>query len=106
MFTSSDYSLPVRGTLATQPRNSFRGPSCFNTGLSLFKNFGIPWSGRSATAQLRLEAFNVFNEAHLIMSNDLVTPVTQVNNTTFGRVTSLRTGTLPRVLQLGVKFLF
>jgi hypothetical protein len=101
VLTSADYSLPARGTLADQERNSFRGPGYFNTDLSLFKNIPIPWvNGSDATVQIRIEAFNLFNAAHL------GNPVTAVNNTQFGRVTSLRGGTLPRVIQLGAKFLF
>lgn len=107
VLTAADYSLPAAGTLATQPRNAFRGPSYFNTDLSLFKNISIPWvNGGSATMQLRLEAFNVFNKAHLAMTNDPTNPFIQTNSPVFGRVTSLRTGTQPRVIQLGAKFLF
>ena len=107
VLTAADYTLPARGTLASQPRNAFRGPSYFNTDLSLFKNVSIPgMHGGGATVQLRLEAFNVFNKAHLIMTNDTVNPFIQTNNPLFGRVTSLRTGTLPRVIQLGAKLIF
>jgi hypothetical protein len=99
--------LPARGTLASQPRNAFRGPSYFNTDLSLFKNVSIPgMNAGDATMQLRLEAFNVFNKPHLVMTNDMTNPFLQTNNPLFGRVTSLRTGTLPRVIQLGAKFIF
>jgi outer membrane receptor protein involved in Fe transport len=107
VLTAADYTLPARGTLATQERNAFRGPSYLNTDLSLFKNVRIPWNGASsATMQFRLETFNVFNTAHLTMVGDQNNPLVLTNSATFGRVTQLRTGTQPRVLQLGVKFFF
>jgi hypothetical protein len=101
-LTSSDFSLPARGTLATQERNAFRGPSYFNADLSLFKNVRMRWvNGSAATVQLRAEVFNLFNEAHLFV------PLTIASNSpTFGRVTNLRPQTQPRVIQVGAKFLF
>jgi hypothetical protein len=107
VLSAADYTFPARGTLATTGRNAFRGPSYFNTDLSLFKNVRIPWTGgNAATMQLRLETFNVFNKAHLTMTNDTTNPWVFTNNATFGRATALRTGTQPRVIQLGAKFLF
>jgi len=107
VLTAADYSLPRPGTLADQPRNAFRGPGYFNTDVSLFKNVGIKWpNGTGATMQFRLEAFNVFNRAHLVMTNDMTNPFIQTNSPVFGRVTSLRAQTQPRVIQLGAKFLF
>ena len=101
VLTTADYTLPAQGTLGTQERNAFRGPAYFNTDLSLFKNVRLPWTaGSSSTIQFRIEAFNVFNKAHL------ANPTTAVNNTTFGRVTSLRTNTQPRVVQIGARFMF
>jgi hypothetical protein len=98
---TADYSLPAIGTLATQQRNAFRGPSYFNTDLSFFKNVPVPWYGtRGARLQLRIEAFNLFNKAHL------ANPVASTDSTLFGRVTGLRGGTNPRTLQIGAKFSF
>jgi hypothetical protein len=99
VLTAADYTLPAMGTLASQPRNAFRGPRYFNTDLSLFKNVPVPWYGsREARVQLRVEVFNVFNKPHL------GNPVSATNSTLFGRVTGLRRD--PRVIQLGAKFLF
>jgi hypothetical protein len=101
VLTAADYSLPTTGTLATQPRNAFRGPGYFNTDLSFFKNFPVPWRGtREARMQLRVEAFNVFNQAHL------ANPSSNTASATFGQVTALRFGTDPRVVQLGARFIF
>lgn len=99
VLTPADYSFPAIGSLATQPRNAFRGPMYFNTDLSFFKNVPIPWRGaREARMQVRVEAFNMFNKAHL------ANPVSNTASTTFGRVTAVRRD--PRVVQLGVKFSF
>jgi hypothetical protein len=101
VLTAADYTLPARGTLATQARNAFAGPEYFNTDLSFFKNIPVPWNGgRSARAQIRVEVFNVFNKAHL------GNPVGAVNSPVFGTVTGVRGGTNPRVVQLGAKFIF
>jgi hypothetical protein len=98
VMTASDFTLPARGSLGTLPRNGFRGPSYFATDFSLFKNIAVPWFGsRNANVQLRLEAFNGFNQTNL---NN---PVSAINSTTFGRVTSARS---TRVVQLGAKFVF
>ena len=97
VLTAADYSFP-QGTLATQPRNAFRGPIYFNTDLSLFKNIRIPVAaGRTTTVQVRFEAFNVFNRANLF------NPVSATDSGNFGRVTGVRD---PRVLQLGARLLF
>jgi hypothetical protein len=101
VLSASDYTLPAAGTLASQPRNGFRGPAYFNTDLSLFKNIGLRWgSGRAARAQLRVETFNLFDRAHL------GNPVNATNSPVFGRVTGVRGGTNPRVIQLGARFIF
>ncbi|PYR47130.1 MAG: hypothetical protein DMF89_19810 [Acidobacteria bacterium] len=101
VLSAADYTLPARGTLATQPRNAFVGPEYFNTDLSFFKNVSVPWSGSgNARAQLRVEMFNVFNKAQLR------NPTTATNSTTFGQVTGVRDGTQPRVIQIGLKFIF
>lgn len=99
VLSAADYSLPAPGTLATVGRNALRGPSYFNTDVSLFKNVRLPWSaGRKATTQLRLEVFNVFNKAQL--SN----PVGATQDGNFGKVVSVRRD--PRVVQLGARFSF
>ncbi len=99
VLTAADYTLPPMGTLATQPRNAFRGPAYFNTDLSLFKHVPVPWYGaRDARLQIRVEVFNLFNKPHL------ANPVSATNSTLFGRVTGLRRD--PRVIQLGARFVF
>ena len=98
VMKASDFTLPTGGAMGTLPRNAFRGPAYFSSDISLFKNISLPWWGsRDATMQLRFEAFNAFNQINL---NN---PVSTINSTTFGRVTSARG---MRVIQLGAKFIF
>jgi outer membrane receptor protein involved in Fe transport len=86
-------SLVQTAEPSNQGRDTVRGPGFTNTDLSLFKNFTI---GRG-TLQLRLEAFNVFNQVRFDLPNFIIgTP-------TFGQITAAADG---RLLQLGVKFLF
>ena len=105
VMNASDFTNPAPGQVADQPRNAFRGPGFKNADLSLVKNFRLPnFTGtRDSTLQVRIETFNAFNWVNL---NN---PVSQTNNTNFGRVTSARvygaTGG-PRIVQLGVKYMF
>lgn len=75
-------------------RNTIRGPGFASTDLSLFKNIALPNAHR---IQLRLEAFNAFNQ------NRFNSPSGAINTTNFGRITSAQDG---RVMQLGVKYIF
>jgi hypothetical protein len=68
--------------------------------LSVFKN--IQFS--RYVAQLRVEAFNVFNWVNLGLPNATVFSSAGVRNPTAGRITS--TATAARQIQLGFKFLF
>src|SRR5205823_2238214 len=72
-------------------RNTIRGPGFASTDLSLFKNIDF---GASRRIQLRVEAFNVFNQAHF---NN---PSGVINTVTFGHITSAQDG---RVMQLAIK---
>jgi len=75
-------------------RNSIRGPGFASTDLSLFKNVEL---GGARRIQLRIEAFNLFNQAHF---NN---PSGAINTANFGKITSAQDG---RVMQLGIKYLF
>jgi hypothetical protein len=75
-------------------RNSIRGPGFASTDLSLFKNVEL---GGARRIQLRIEAFNLFNQAHF---NN---PSGTINTANFGKITSAQDG---RVMQLGIKYLF
>jgi len=82
-------------------RTFARGPAMFNTDLALFKNIGVG----KATAQLRIEAYNVFNHTQFNEVN--VAPQWDQSgvqvNPAFGQVTSTRD---PRIVQLAVRLKF
>jgi hypothetical protein len=71
-------------------RNTIRGPGFASTDLSLFKN--VDFGGRRRI-QVRLEAFNVFNQSHF---NN---PSGAIGTANFGRITSALDG---RVIQVGI----
>jgi len=95
-----------------EPRGVAVGPGFNTTDLSLFKQFEVR---HGQTAELRFEAFNVFNEAHfaqpvLTFAAAGGTGVgANVGSTaaasTFGRVTST-VGSDSRVIQLAFKYSF
>jgi hypothetical protein len=97
-FAGQVFFNPTAGELGTLQRLSLTSPSIMTMDLSLSKRqrFGSRYS-----AEFKIEAFNLTN-----------TPVfdfidTDVNSTTFGRVTQLEpNATGSRVLQLAVKFNF
>jgi len=91
----------VRRTLAQtgerpgdEGRNVVRGPGFNRTDLSLLKNFAIR---KDDVLQLRVEAFNVFNQARFAQ------PGATIGTASFGVITQADDG---RVVQLGVKYIF
>jgi Carboxypeptidase regulatory-like domain/TonB-dependent Receptor Plug Domain len=76
------------------PRNFFRGPGLTNLDIALAKTTPI---GEHVKAELRLEAFNVFNHA------EFANPDTGIVDFTFGQITSTRD---PRILQLALRITF
>jgi hypothetical protein len=96
-----DTSCFVRRSLAetgvrpgNEGRNIVRGPGFNRTDLSLFKNVGL---FRSHTLQLRVEAFNLFNQVRFGQ------PSGTIGTATFGTILSADDG---RIIQLGVKYSF
>jgi hypothetical protein len=75
-------------------RNSVRGPGFQRTDLSVFKNFDFATRHR---IQVRIEGFNVFNQARFGQPNGTF------GSATFGQITTAEEG---RVIQLGLKYLF
>ena len=76
-------------------RNTIRGPGFASTDLSLFKNVEL---GGQRRIQIRVEAFNVFNQVRFNNPSAAIsTPAT------FGRISSAQDG---RVMQFGLKYLF
>lgn len=82
------------GRFGNAGRNIVRGPGQSTVDASLSKSFAM---GETARWQLRLEGFNILNHANFgVPVNDLVSP-------NFGRI--LEAGP-PRVLQVGLKFIY
>jgi hypothetical protein len=82
------------GQVGDEPRNAVRGPGFSRVDLSFFKHFDVV--GRQQV-QLRVEAFNMFNQIRYGQ------PGNQIGSPTFGAITSAEDG---RILQLGVKYTF
>jgi hypothetical protein len=76
------------------PRNSVRGPGFSRTDLSLFKNIRFAGAHR---LQLRVEAFNLFNQARFGQ------PGSQIGTPNFGRITTAEDG---RIIQLAMRYNF
>ena len=83
-----------RPSPARRPRNSVRGPGFARTDLSLFKNIDFAGDHR---VQLRVEAFNLFNQTRFGQ------PGNQIGTANFGRITSAEDG---RIIQLAVEVQF
>jgi hypothetical protein len=75
-------------------RNTVRGPGFNRTDLSLFKNIAIR---KSQALQLRVEAFNLFDQVRFGQ------PAGTIGTATFGQITSADDG---RIVQLGIKYIF
>jgi hypothetical protein len=94
IFKTTDFPLPVPGTIGNLGRNTFRGPGFAETDLAFSKR--IPF-GERISGQLRLDAFNAFNRVNLSK------PVSDLVNVNFGRSTS---ALIPRLFQVGLKVQF
>jgi hypothetical protein len=97
-FDPSAFAAPVPFNYGTAGRNILIGPGFFNTDFGLFKRFRFEGPTRRNEIQIRLEAFNVFNQPHYRQPNATVDLLDA------GRITGI-VGTM-REMQLGVKFLF
>ena len=97
-FDASAFVAPVPFNIGNAGRNILIGPGVFNTDFGLFKRFTFANAGRDREVQIRIEAFNVFNEPHYAQ------PSATVDLLDAGRITAI-VGTM-REMQLGVKFLF
>jgi hypothetical protein len=83
-------------TEGTLGRNAFRGPGQINLDIALAKHFKF-FNKERLDAELRMEAFNVFNHANF------ANPNTNIFSPTFGQVST----TLgPRVLQIALHIRF
>ena len=89
------FRVNALGTYGVLGRNTYRGPGSFNNDIGLHKSFPI---NERMKAQLRFEAFNLFNNVNL------GNPTGTVTSGNFMRITS--TATDPRILQFALRFEF
>jgi hypothetical protein len=88
-------AVPDTGTRpGNAGRNTVRGPGLARTDLSFFKNIDVT---RGHRIQLRVEAFNLFNQTRFGQ------PGNQIGTANFGRITSSEDG---RIIQLAAKYSF
>ena len=87
-------ALAETGEPGTTPRNSVRGPGFARTDLSLFRNINLTSRHR---LQLRIEAFNLFNQTRFAQ------PGGQIGTPNFGRITTSEDG---RIIQFAMKYNF
>jgi hypothetical protein len=92
-FNTAAFVAPAANTFGTSPRNVLVGPSFHNWDLSLLKNI----RAGLVKAQLRIEAFNVFN------IENYKTIDANITSRTFGAVTAYE---LQRIVQVGMKVTF
>jgi hypothetical protein len=98
-FDTTMFSSGPDNSLGTAPRIAFSGPGLFNLDASVFRRFAMK---ERIGLELRAEAISVTNTPQF--SN----PVTNVNSSSFGLVTSTRTAPYGgnRTVQLGAKLTF
>jgi Carboxypeptidase regulatory-like domain/TonB-dependent Receptor Plug Domain len=107
-FNPNDLTfIPAGGTGYGLPRNFFRGPGLTNLDISLVKSTQI---FENLKAELRLDAFNVFNHA------EFANPDTNIFDNTFGQITQTANEARainpedqvggPRILQVALKLTF
>jgi Carboxypeptidase regulatory-like domain len=93
-FNTSLFAPELLGQLGNTMRRFFSGPGTNNSDMALLKDTKI--FGESML-ELRFEFFNVFNHAQFL------TPTGDINNSTFGYVTSVGQ---PRIGQVAAKIVF
>ncbi|HEX4912788.1 MAG TPA: TonB-dependent receptor [Vicinamibacterales bacterium] len=97
-FETSCFSVRSLAQTGERPgnagRNTVRGPGFQRTDLSVFKNFDF--AGRHRI-QLRVEGFNIFNQARFGQPNGVI------GTAPFGQITTAEDG---RIVQLGIKYIF
>jgi hypothetical protein len=96
------------GMFGDMGRNTLVGPGRNNWDLAVMKNFSFPWfSGERSTVQFRLETFNTFNHPQWQGVNTgcsgQTAPGAPCTGDVMGEVNSAFS---PRILQLGLKFIF
>jgi hypothetical protein len=123
-FSGASFAAPAPGTWGNLPYNALVGPGRDNWNLSVFKSFVIS-AERGYKVELRGESFNTWNHtqfgapgAGAGFSGTACSPVTPTGQNAAalgapcqtgqsgGNLGQLNTVFTPRVLQLGIKFVF
>ncbi len=97
-FDPAAFAPPPQYVYGSAGRNILIGPGFFNTDFGLFKRFKLEGPRRRNEIQIRIEAFNVFNQPHYRQPNATVDLLDA------GRITGI-VGTM-REMQIGIKYLF
>jgi hypothetical protein len=100
------FTVPTAGTYGNLQRDNFYGPGFGAVDLSIFKH--TPVSER-VMSEFRVEIFNIANQANLANPS-----VSNINSSTFGRITNTRNGAAspgigygePRNIQFALKLQF
>ena len=103
-FNRAAFAQPDPGTYGNLMRQALRGPNYWNVDLAVSRQIGL---ASTHNLELRLEAFNLFNTFNWGMPGTELTAggwQANLNAGTFGRITT-QAGA-PRIIQLGVKYLF
>jgi hypothetical protein len=96
-FNTAQFSQNTLGTPGTARRRFFYGPGIDNFDIAVLKSVRV---AESKSLQFRIEAFNAFNHAQFFGPQAVDG---NVDSSTFGTVVSAAP---PRLIQLGVKFIF
>ena len=106
-FNTAAFTRNAVGTFGTLGKGILRGPGMFSWDMGVLKNFRLKGE---TSAQLRAEAFNIFN--HPMFNN----PATSLGDGNYGKITQTLanagstqgdiTSGGPRVIQLAVKWIF
>jgi Carboxypeptidase regulatory-like domain len=96
-FDPASFTDAPLGQLGNVSRGFFHGPGFTNLDFAIEKNTKIT---EATNLQLRLEAYNAFNHTNF------GTPNNNVDSSRFGLITSIRSFTNSRLVQLGAKFTF
>jgi len=96
-FNTSAFSAQTLGTLGTEGRNQYFGPTSRHVDFSLFKNFTI-W--QSVKGQFRTECFNITN------TSNFAAPEITLGKSNFGTLDATTRGYTPRELQFVMKFTY
>lgn len=93
-FNTAAFAAPVNA-FGNSRKNLLRAPRFWNVDLTVQRNVPL---GKGRALQLRLEAFNVFNNINL------GNPSVDMTSVNYGRITSM--SSRPRQLQIGFRFTY